>query len=101
MATNSTITYNDKYNVTQRDTAGVTWHGFIKDEAGNSATCSLDKFKVDATVPTIGNPSNSNNGVWIGKAAADSGSYKVTLTGKSTYDSKDKFSGEIGARIMF
>ena len=84
MATNSTITYNDKYNVTQRDTAGVTWHGFIKDEAGNSATCSLDKFKVDATVPTIGNPSNSNNGVWIGKAAADSGSYKVTLTGSDS-----------------
>ena len=28
-------------------------------------------------------------------------SNKVTLTGKSTYDSKDKFSGEIGARIMF
>lgn len=28
-------------------------------------------------------------------------SNRVTLTGKTTYDSKDKFSGEIGARIMF
>ena len=28
-------------------------------------------------------------------------SNRITLTGKTTYDSKDKFSGEIGARIMF
>ena len=81
MVTSNVATYNSKASITQKDTAGVTWYGFIKDEAGNTATCGVDKFKVDATVPTIGNPSNSNNGVWIGKVAADAGSYKVTLTG--------------------
>ena len=81
MVTSNAATYNSKTSITQKDTTGVTWYGFIKDEAGNTATCGVDKFKVDTTVPTIGNPSNSNNGVWIGKAAADSGSYKVTLTG--------------------
>ncbi|MDD5888291.1 MAG: hypothetical protein PUC82_02250, partial [bacterium] len=37
---------------TQTDTKGVTWNGYIKDEAGNTSTCSSGKIKVDNVDPT-------------------------------------------------
>ena len=50
--TNS-ASYNGTTTGTQKDTKGITWYGFIKDEAGNKTTCKDKKFKVDATKPTM------------------------------------------------
>ena len=70
MVTKNTATYNNKTSVTQGDTTGVTWYGFIKDEAGNTATCGIEKVKVDSTKPTKPNITNPSNGNWTSKAFA-------------------------------
>ena len=70
MVTKNTATYNNKTSVTQGDTTGVTWYGFIKDEAGNTATCGIEKVKVDTTKPTKPNITNPSNGNWTSKAFA-------------------------------
>ena len=36
----------------QGNTSGVTWKGYIKDEAGNKASCTDASFKVDTTLPS-------------------------------------------------
>ena len=70
MVTSNVATYNSKASTVQKDTAGVTWYGFIKDEAGNTATCGLDSFKVDTTKPTKPGITNPTNGNWTSKAFA-------------------------------
>ncbi len=70
MVTKNTATYNNKTSVTQGDTTGVTWYGFIKDESGNTATCGIEKVKVDTTKPTKPNITNPSNGNWTSKAFA-------------------------------
>ena len=53
LTTSSTPVYA-KMNLseTQTDTKGVTWNGYIRDEAGNTSTCNSGSFKVDTTAPT-------------------------------------------------
>ncbi len=49
----NTATYNNKKSATQTaDTGGTTYYGYVKDEAGNTATCNLS-IKKDETKPTI------------------------------------------------
>lgn len=52
LGTSSSVSYNNKKTGVQYETKGTTWHGIVKDVAGNTATCSK-KIKVDTTAPTI------------------------------------------------
>ena len=65
LATTSSATYNSTASATQGDTAGITWYGYVKDKAGNTASCSKN-FKVDATKPscTISKSGTSGNNGW-------------------------------------
>ena len=56
LTTANTITYNKTDSATQNDTnkSGVTWYGYIKDQAGNANSCS-NSFKVDVHAPTVAN----------------------------------------------
>ena len=49
----NSVSYNGATANTQSDTAGITWYGFIKDEAGNTRTCNSGSLKVDTTKPTM------------------------------------------------
>ena len=53
MANNETVTYNDVTTETQGATTGITWYGFVKDEAGNTNTCNTGNFKVFLEPPKI------------------------------------------------
>ena len=44
--------YDNIASKVQGDTKGITWYGFVKDEAGNKSTCNSESFKVDTTAPT-------------------------------------------------
>ena len=51
--TNANLNWNKKSSVTQSDTTGVTWYGYIKDAAGNIAKCNSGTIKVDTVAPTV------------------------------------------------
>lgn len=53
MANNETVTYNDVTTETQGATNGITWYGFVKDEAGNTNTCNTGNFKVFLEPPKV------------------------------------------------
>ena len=53
LGTSSSVSYNNKKTGIQYETKGTTWHGIVKDNAGNTATCSSGTIKVDTTAPTI------------------------------------------------
>ena len=53
LSSSSNVTCGATSSGTQRDTSGATWHGIVKDSAGNTATCSSNTIKVDTTPPTI------------------------------------------------
>ena len=53
LGSSSNVTCSATSSGTQRDTSGATWHGIVKDNAGNTATCSSNTIKVDTTPPTI------------------------------------------------
>lgn len=80
MKDSNTATYNSQTTATQADTKGVTWYGFIKDEAGNKATCNSGSFKVDTVDPTFSNLSNPYDNKWCGISDANASKYKITLT---------------------
>ena len=62
LTTSSTPVYAKmNLSVTQTDTKGVTWNGYIRDEAGNASTCSSGSFKVDTVAPTFTLSANSSN----------------------------------------
>lgn len=53
MANNETLTYNNVTTETQGATNGITWYGFVKDEAGNTNTCNTGNFKVFLEPPKV------------------------------------------------
>lgn len=53
MANNKAVTYNSVMTGAQNATSGITWYGFVKDEAGNTSTCNTGNFKVFLTPPEI------------------------------------------------
>ena len=53
LGSSSNVTCSATSSGTQRDTSGATWHGIVKDNAGNTATCSSNTIKVDTTPPII------------------------------------------------
>lgn len=53
LSSSSNVTCGATSSGTQRDTSGATWHGIVRDGAGNSAVCSSNTIKVDTTPPTI------------------------------------------------
>ena len=53
LVTSTTPTYNSKSSVTQNATNGITWYGYVKDTAGNTATCNTGSFKVLLEPPKI------------------------------------------------
>ena len=52
LTTSTSATYNSTTSGTQGNTTGVTWYGYVKDTAGNTATCNSGNFKVDTTAPS-------------------------------------------------
>ena len=52
LTTSNSVTYNDLLSASQGDTAGTTWYGYVKDEAGNESNCSSDIIKVDTIKPS-------------------------------------------------
>lgn len=51
-ANNKTSTNGLVEGVQTADTRSVTWYGYVKDAAGNEASCNSGAFKKDATPPT-------------------------------------------------
>ena len=64
-ATTNQATYNSKTKYTQGDTTGVTYYGFVKDEAGNTNTCKSSSIKVDTTAPTTPKLTNPYDNKWV------------------------------------
>ena len=59
-STNSTNYNNSTSMVLKNDTAGKTYYGFVKDQAGNTATCS-NSAKRDVTAPSCNISINSSS----------------------------------------
>ena len=75
LTTSQTPSYANKKTGSQSDTAGITWHGYVKDKVGNVNKCNSGNFKVDTTKPTC---TITRNGI-----TGNNGWYKtdpVTLT---------------------
>ena len=53
LTTSSSRSYNRVANTSQGNTGGVTWYGFVEDNAGNLGSCRTSGFKVDKTNPTV------------------------------------------------
>ena len=85
----------------QGNTSGVTWKGYIKDEAGNKASCTDASFKVDTTLPSCQinfSGTTGDNGwykasnVSVSLTKSDGGgstlaSYGLTTSSSATYNS--------------
>ncbi len=63
LTTSTSATYNSSKSASQGNTTGVTWYGYVKDNAGNTSSCSKN-FKVDASPPTC---STSGGGGWTNR----------------------------------
>ena len=72
LSNSSTVVYNSTGSATQGDTASVTWYGFVKDNAGNTNSCSKT-FKVDTGKPTCSVSITSGT-------ANSSGNYTTSVT---------------------
>ena len=64
----NSASYNGITTNIQKETKGITWYGFIKDEAGNTSTCNSGSFKVDTTKPDKPTITNSYENKWINKS---------------------------------
>ena len=96
--------YNGVTTNTQSDTAGITWYGFVKDEAGNKSTCNSGSFKVDTTAPTcsISKSGTAGSDNWYRSSVSLSlsrsdnmsgvASYGLTSSSSTTYNSKSSAS---------
>ena len=82
--TNS-ASYNGTTTGTQKDTKGITWYGFIKDEAGNKTSCNSGSFKVDTTKPDKPSITNMNDNKWVNK------SYTISVVSKDATSGIDYF----------
>ena len=67
--TNS-ASYKGTTTGTQTETKGITWYGFIKDEAGNKTSCNSGSFKVDTTKPDKPKITSSYENKWTNKTFA-------------------------------
>ena len=83
--------YNGVTKKTQKETKGITWYGFVKDEAGNTSTCNSGKFKVDTVGPSISFGISGTNGTTATSTCSDSlsglsgsSSGSMRLSGKSS-----------------
>ena len=65
---NNSASYDGVTTTIQKETKGITWYGFIKDEAGNTSTCNSGSFKVDTTKPDKPTITNSYENKWINKS---------------------------------
>lgn len=45
------VSYNKQSNITQNNTSGIVYYGYVKDRAGNTNNCESENFKVDTTAP--------------------------------------------------
>ena len=52
LSSSSNVTCGATDSGTQSNTKGTTWHGIVKDAAGNTTTCSSGTIKVDTTAPS-------------------------------------------------
>ena len=82
--TNS-ASYKGTITGTQKDTKGITWYGFIKDEAGNKTSCNSGSFKVDTTKPDKPSITNRNDNKWVNK------SYTISVVSKDATSGIDYF----------
>ena len=82
--TNS-ASYKGTTTGTQKDTKGITWYGFIKDEAGNKTSCNSGSFKVDTTKPDKPSITNRNDNKWVNK------SYTISVVSKDATSGIDYF----------
>ena len=79
LTTSSAITYNRTSIATQGATTGTVWHGYVKDEAGNTNSCNVtvksdtSKPSVSLTVSSTSSSYNTKN-VNYSISASDSGS---------------------------
>lgn len=76
-------------STTQSDTAGITWYGFVKDEAGNKGTCNSGSFKVDTSKPTCSLSTSGTKGVekWFrSNVTVKLASKSDSLSGVASYD---------------
>ena len=53
LASSSSVNYNSNTSATQGASNGITWYGFVKDNAGNTGTCNTGSFKVLLEPPKI------------------------------------------------
>ena len=81
----NTATYNGTTTGIQKDTKGITWYGFIKDEAGNKTSCNSGSFKVDTTKPDKPSITNRNDNKWVNK------SYTISVVSKDETSGIDYF----------
>ena len=86
LANNTTPLYDKKLKKTQGNTTanGITWYGYVKDNAGRVGICNSGNFKVDKSSPTC--TSSGGSTAWkteafqiIGKCTRDTGSSGCTL----------------------
>ena len=104
LTTSTSVTYNSTASGTQGNTAGVTWYGYVKDNAGNINSCS-QTFKVDKDKPTCsvsitsGSANSSGNyttNVTTSLTRSDSlstiQSYGMATSSSATYNSKTSLS---------
>ena len=52
LSSSSNVTCGATDSGTQSNTKEITWHGIVKDAAGNTTTCSSETIKVDTTAPS-------------------------------------------------
>lgn len=85
----NSASYNGVTTNTQSDTAGITWYGFVKDEAGNKGTCNSGSFKVDTSKPTCSLSTSGTKGVekWFrSNVTVKLASKSDSLSGVASYD---------------
>ncbi len=86
LTTSTNVSYNGYDSRNQGDTNGTTWYGYVKDEAGNTGSCS-NTVKADTTIPTcsITVQGTGANG-WYNSNAALTLNTSDTKSGVSSYD---------------
>ena len=86
LTTSTNVSYNGYDKRNQGDTNGTIWYGYVKDEAGNTGSCS-NTVKADTTIPTcsISVQGTGANG-WYNSNAVLTLNTNDTKSGVSSYD---------------
>ncbi len=97
LVNSNSTSYNGKASASQGNTSGTTWYGYVKDAAGNTASCSTS-VKVDTTAPTCSvsfSGTSGENGWYRSNASVSLGrndnlsgvaSYGLTTSTSTTYN---------------